>query len=960
MIKSKLLKDLNSEQIEAVTHKEGPLLIIAGAGTGKTTVIAHRVAWLIEQQLAQPSEILALTFTEKAAREMDGRIMDLLPLGVLDFTATTFHGFCQEILKNYGIIAGISPDFQLLTESQQILFLRQHLDEFDLNLYKPISNPNKFLAALVKLFSRAKDENISAKDYLKLAETYKKKSANKLEDLELAENFVALSEQANAYKKYEDLKNQNSYYDFGDLLVKTHWMLKNRPSILSKLREKYKYIFVDEFQDTNYIQAQIAYLLAGEKQNITVVGDDDQSIYKFRGASIANIMDFVTEYPKSKKVVLVKNYRSTKQILDASYKLIVNNNPERLEIQEKIDKKLVSEINGTKPKYWHFSNGLNESEEIFAHIESKVKKGKKYGDFAILVRANNHADDLIDLLRAKNIPYHFAGSRGLYDREEIRELRSYLTVLSNPDNNLALFYVASAKQFNIDRLLLRRLTNLAKIKNISLFEIFRSINNFTDDGKSTKPIKKIVDLIMNHLDISTTWTTSKILIDYIMQSGMYARIKDINSYEDQEKTENLRLFFRKISEFERVSRDKSIFSFGEYLDIIIEAGDNPPIFEADKHEDAVNIMTIHSAKGLEFDTVFLINLIDGRFPSRSRKEQIELPTELIKEKLPEGDIHLQEERRLFYVGATRAKCGLYLTSSDTYSGGKDIRKISNFISETISKEDYSEFGTKKTLDFLDNTISIDTPLVKVKNIEKLSLSPSNLETFNDCPLKFEYSYIFKLGGEESHTINFGNSVHNTLRDAYVLILSGVKLDQKKIHDLYENNWKTEGYETKLAMENSYKKGLDAIEGMLNNDDSIPIAIEQRFNFLVNKNCELHGRIDRIDKTNDGIEIIDYKTGDGAKKTTSEVTKNLPLWVYAMSLEKENEKINLALYYVMNQKKITFLVTEKKFAEKREKITNLCAKIQEALENNIFPATPSERTCGFCAYKSICPYKAKRA
>ena len=996
---NKLLKKLNKEQLKAVTHKSGPMLIIAGAGTGKTTVITHRVAWLIKQKLAKPSEILALTFTDKAATEMDERIMELLPYGVFDFTASTFHSFCQDVLKDYGIIGGISPDFKLLTQAQQILFLRQNLDKFDLNLYKPISNPNKFLGALIKLFSRAKDENISVDEYLNLATSYKLQATSSSENFEQREKFELIKEQAWAYQTYERLMNKHGYFDFGDLIIKTLWLLKNRPTILSELQNKYKYIFVDEFQDTNYTQAKIIYLLAKKYNNLCVVGDDDQSIYKFRGASISNIMEFLKYYPQAKKVVLTKNYRSTKQILNDAYKLIKYNNPNRLEIKAHVNKKLTSDKSGFQPEFWHFSDNFSEIEKITKYIIKKTTSHapkatrQKYGDFAILVRANSYADDFITVFKKNNIPYQFVGSRGLYDKEEIRELISYFRTLFNPDDNLALFHLAWAPQYKIDKILLRRLTNLAKKRNISLFEIFENINNYTSEvsGDLTSEVEivkssetsrmnigslqKIIKLIKTHLKLVKSWPTSKILIDYIYKSGMYHQLKKIDDCQTLEKMENIRLFFQKISEFESISNDKDLFSFVEYLDLIIQAGDNPPVFEADKYENAVNIMTIHAAKGLEFDTVFLPYLIHGRFPSRSRRDLIELPDELIKEKLPSGDIHLQEERRLFYVACTRAQNELILSASDNYAGNKQKKKLSQFIYETISKKNYCDLRTQIKTNFLEQDTN-QKRIKSAKKTERIKLSPSSLEAFNTCPKKFEYSYIFKIKTEQNQSLSFGNSIHNTLRDCYRLLKSDQHLSDEKISTIYAENWQNDGFESKKEMRRAYKLGLESIKKILKSDKQIPLAIEKKFKINI-KNCVLNGRIDKILEFDDSIEIIDYKTGDSRKKTKSEISKNLPLWIYALAENLRftpevkspetsgvsyisNKGLKITLHYVIGDKKITDTVTDKKLKDKKEKIIQICLDISLAINKNDFPAKPNKFNCSYCSYKSICPYKHKEA
>lgn len=957
MIKSKLLDGLNNDQLKAVTYKDGPLLIIAGAGTGKTKVITHRIAWLIEQKLAKPSEILALTFTEKAACEMDERILELMPYGVLDFTATTFHSFCQDLLKEYGIMAGLAGDFKLLSESQQVLFVSQHLDEFDLNIYKPVSNPNKFIGALIKLFSRAKDENVSPEDYLKLAKNYQKKAQKDPDNLELIESSQMILEQAQAYQKYEELKQQYSYYDFGDLITKTLWMLKKRQGLLAQIQQKYRCIFVDEFQDTNFAQAQIAYLLAQKSQNITVVGDDDQSIYKFRGAAISNMLDFVKHYPEAKKVTLTQNYRSGQKILNASYKLITNNNPDRLEVKEKVNKKLVSSNNGKHPEFWHFSDNYDEVAMITKHIISSVEAGKKkFGDFGILIRANSHADDFILSFKEKGIPHHFVGSKGLYDQNEIRELRSYLNVLYNPDDNLSLFHVAWANQFGLDKILLRRLSNLARVKNISLFEIFNQIDAFIEaDSDDKKNIKKIINLIKNHLQFANVWSTAKILVDYIHKSGMYRLFSNIESYHQQEILENIKLFFQKISEFDKVSKDKSIFSFSEYLNLIIEAGDNPAVFQADRYDDAVNIMTIHAAKGLEFDTVFTPYLVEGKFPSRARHDLIELPDELIKETIPAGDVHIQEERRLFYVALTRAKNELYLSASNNYANNKQVKKISRFVNESIDNDHVREMIKNKNTDLFDDIVEKKSQ--PLKEIKEVILSPSNIETFNECPKKFEYSFIFKLSGQVTHSISFGNSIHNTLRDYYKLLTSNSNINDDKIEKIYQGNWEADGYHSKKEMQKAYVKGLVAIKKLVCANQSIPLGVETKFSTIFD-NCQLKGRVDKINYDGEYYEIIDYKTGDGLKKTVSEVNNNIPIWIYAIYLSNkyQTENIKLTLHYVMNQKTITVIIDNNKLASKKQEIITLCQKLTGSINHHQFPAQPTEVKCKYCNFKSICSDK----
>ncbi|EKE20934.1 MAG: hypothetical protein ACD_7C00423G0001, partial [uncultured bacterium] len=324
-------KTLNPQQIAAIKHLTGPLLIIAGAGTGKTTVITERIKYLILEKNVLPTQILALTFTDKASHEMEERVDVAMPYGYTQMWISTFHAFCDRILRNDAHAIGLDPGYRLISEAESILLLKKNIFEMELNIFRPLGNPTKFLDALLIHFSRLKDEDVSPTDYLKWIKQQKITGET--------EQYLEL---ANAYKKYEELKIKEGVMDFSDLISNTLLLFRTRKNILKKYQEQFKFILVDEFQDTNYAQNELAILLAGDDKNITVVADDDQSIYRFRGAAVSNVLQFKKSFPKAKVVTLNNNYRSTQPILDAAYALIQHNNPNRLEIVEGIDKKLKS------------------------------------------------------------------------------------------------------------------------------------------------------------------------------------------------------------------------------------------------------------------------------------------------------------------------------------------------------------------------------------------------------------------------------------------------------------------------------------------------------------------------------------------------------------------------------------------------------------------------------------------
>ena len=387
---SDILKDLNSEQRQTVTTTKGPLLIIAGAGTGKTAVIARRIAYIIEKKLAKPSEILALTFTDKAAGEMEERVDILVPYGFIDTWISTFHAFGDRILRENAFEIGLSPDFKIFSRPQQVMFFQQNLFRIPLDYWRPLSNPTKFISAILSFFSRLKDENITPKEFLRYVKSQKSRQsrgspkAAKVKSKEERIEFQKYQELAGAFESYERFKDEAGFLDFGDQVVKTIELFQKRPKILKKYQDQFKYILVDEYQDTNFAQNELANILAAKHKNICVCGDDDQSIYRFRGAAIANILEFKQKYPRAKQVVLTQNYRSFQAILDNAYRLIRHNDPDRLEVRNNIVKKLKSiKKEYGKPPGEIFADTISEeadlvAEEIEKLMAKKLKPATNY------------------------------------------------------------------------------------------------------------------------------------------------------------------------------------------------------------------------------------------------------------------------------------------------------------------------------------------------------------------------------------------------------------------------------------------------------------------------------------------------------------------------------------------------------------------------------------------------------
>src|SRR5581483_4665980 len=432
----RILDGLNPAQVAAVTHDRGPLLIVAGAGTGKTTVLTRRIAHLIASRRARPEEILALTFTDKAALEMEERVDVLVPYGYADVRIATFHAFGDWLLREHALELGLTPAFRVLNRAEQVLFLRARLFQLPLHHFRLLGEPTRHLQALAGLFGRAKDEDVSPEDYLAHAEAVAAAAAAHPDDPERRDLASRTRELAGAYAAYRDLMTREGLVDFGDQILLALRLLRERPYVLAHYQRRFRYILVDEFQDTNHAQFELVKLLAQAHRNVTVVGDDDQAIFRFRGASMGNILGFGATYPDARRVVLVENYRSGQRLLDAAYRLIRHNDPERLEAAHGIDKRLVSVAGpGPEPVHLPFDTVTQEADEVARRIADAVQGGRRaYRDFAILVRANADADPFLRSLNLRGIPWTFSGNQGLYGRPEVRLCITFLRAVAHPDD----------------------------------------------------------------------------------------------------------------------------------------------------------------------------------------------------------------------------------------------------------------------------------------------------------------------------------------------------------------------------------------------------------------------------------------------------------------------------------------------------------------------------------------------
>ncbi|MFH0859214.1 MAG: UvrD-helicase domain-containing protein [Patescibacteria group bacterium] len=704
------------------------------------------------------------------------------------------------------------------------------------------------------------------------------------------------------------------------------------------------------------------------------------SIYRWRGASYSNIIQFKKDFPDAKQVSLVRNYRSTQNILDLSYKFIKANDPDRLEYINKINKKLIAE---TKEQgiveHIHAKTIDEEVLKTINKILEILKKDKEasYNDFVILVRANDAANAFTRALERAGLPHQFLASRGLYSKPIILNIIAYFNLLDNYHESPAVYRILNLPFLEILYEDIVKLTQYSHYKTKSLYEAIGEISLISGISlKTQEKITFIMSLIQKHSAMARGKAVSEILVAFLEDSGY---LKYLTDKEDKEQIDLLNQFYKRIKAFEETTIEPTLRNFMEEINFELESGEQGKLeFDPEQGPDMIKVMTIHGAKGLEFKYVFLANMVDKRFPTIERKDLIELPDELIKDIKPTGDIHLQEERRICYVAMTRAKKELYFTSAQDY-GGLRKKRISRFLIE-MGYVDTAQYGIKEKGVLAKNNSS-----EKLKSKIDIGHLPnhfsfSQLAAFSKCPLQYKFGFILKVPIRGKAVFSFGKTMHATLQDFLKQVneegktkqsdlfgfqnkkkLSSVKTPEglasfDNLIEIYEKNWIDEWYESKKQKEEYYKLGKRIIKDFyaefLKNPPKIlkinnVLALEMPFNLKIG-DYTLFGVIDRIDDLKDGVAIIDYKTGKTKDKL--EVSDKDQLLIYQIAAEEvlKIKPKELSYYYLENGHRATFLGDEKEKTQQKEKIIK---EIEEIKKSN-FKATPGWQ-CSYCDFKDIC-------
>jgi DNA helicase-2/ATP-dependent DNA helicase PcrA len=673
----KLLSGLNDAQRDAVTHPGGPLLVLAGAGSGKTRVITRRIAWLAQNGVA-PEHVLALTFSAKAAEEMRTRAEELLEDPYEELVCTTFHSFCVRLLQEEALDAGFDPFFHPATPADRLALLMERLDSLDVRHHDMRGNPAPFLAKVIERIDRLKDEMVSAEEYLAWAEGLAASAEDVERDLSERE-----AEFARLYADHDRLLDEIGAMDFGEMIVRAIRLLEERPAARRRVSERYRAVLVDEYQDTNFAQKELLRLLVAEHRNVIVVGDDDQSIYRFRGASRKNILEFQDTFPDARVVRLETNYRSHQTILEAAHAVVAPN-------EHRLEKKLRSGRSqtaaGLEPvSFWRCENERAQAQAVAAELERLIADGIDPAATAVLVRSVRNEGQLVaTALEERGIPYRLVGGAGFFERSEVRDLLAWLRLLADPHDSRAVVRALMRPPVELGPVDLARCTMIARRRKSDMVSALRAALDSPDvPPEARERIETFLKLHRSACRAFDEMRPDLFVHRLIERIGLRKQHLFSARSESLERLVNIAKFADLAAAWVRRRPGRSSRDFAEYVTAVAAAGLREDEAVVHGHPSAVQVMTMHGAKGLEFDCVYVLGVQQNRMPGRRRSSEL-VPDALLKEELPSSstEAHVSEMRRLLYVAMTRARRRVVLSWPQVAGAGDQTeQKPSPFYEE---------------------------------------------------------------------------------------------------------------------------------------------------------------------------------------------------------------------------------------------------------------------------------------
>jgi len=965
---------LNDAQRRAIAHGDGPLLVIAGAGTGKTRVITERIRHLLESYASLLGEnILGLTFTKKAAGEMKARVVKAVGDRGKDVVLATFHSFCETLLKE------VDANRTALESVDHWILLRRNLARLKLEKYRRLAEPGQFLSDFIQFFSRCQDELVSSDDYQKFADLLAKELEEEKSALdedtfkERAEQVALQQEIARAYRASEEILREKRAVALNGLITEAVALLKNDPARRRQLQERFQHILVDEFQDTNIAQLELLHLLSAERRNIVVVGDNDQAIYRFRGASFGSFKLFLQRFAGWQegedstpyRVALMDNYRSTPNILRVATQTIGMN-----EVSPEFPKKVLqpNKPEGEKVRIVEIETPEDEAAWVADELERLHHAGRRWKDFAVLYRQHAHRDHLVEQLSQRRIPFVIS-KLSILEHPLVRDVLAYLRLIAKPFDDIACARVLSSPAWHLTAEDLVRLAERARKKRgTALYDTLQAPQAELPFDSSSAALKSLLEFLTEQRKTIRHRSAREIFGDLTE----WLEVPQRASAQDRKYVNQLGQFMK---DWEPKSETRGLPDFLEYLDYFQQA-DGTLSLEDDAPGDAVQLMTVHGAKGLEFPHVFLLRVNSNAFPARNRSPLFEFPDRLMKEELPEGDFHIQEERRLFYVALTRAEDRLTMTTVREKRGKVPVFIEDIVMEPSVKRRDVRQIAPKPKPPKPENEKQPETTSGELfptgeappkifsritrwaeefhpASPEPLKLSSSAVENYRKCPQQYAFGYLWSLKEGPRAMLSFGSVIHTTIKRFLEQLRKGVNLPFDEVQRIYETEWTSAGYEDEYQEAEYKKDGLEQLKvfyaAMLQDPPDI-LEQEKGFELPLENNVILTGRMDQVNSLGrKDVEIVDYKTGKPKKDTIAR--KDLQLSIYALAAREifEWNPARLVFHYLQNNQRQETSRDSKQIAEAEATVQETAADIRAGN----FPAKPGF-FCRSCAYKPICP------
>jgi DNA helicase II / ATP-dependent DNA helicase PcrA len=972
------------------------MVVIAGAGTGKTRVIVERIRRLLETRTdLAAGEILALTYTRKAAGEMAWRVHRALGERSKGLVATTFHAFCHERLQEE------NPGLRLIDDVEHWILLRRNLARLGLVHFRRLYDPGQFLNDFTKFFSRCQDELVTADEYLRYAQQLMA-GLTRGTDAEAREEAEQQLELARAYTESERLLREQNLLTFGASLVETVRRLEGDPAACAALRMRHRFILVDEFQDTNVAQIRLLGVLAGGPRNLFVVGDDDQAIYRFRGASFGSFRIFERNFlgsaeappGRDPRVLLSENYRSTKKILRVADAVIRNNGAANRMFPGK--QLTTANPEGDRIRIAGLPGEVAEAEWVAAQIEQEHSRGRGWSGFAVLYRKHAHREHVVAALDRRGVPFVIR-NLSVLSHPVVRDLLSGLTWVDWPHDNVACARVLAFPRWAFSPEELVRLgQRAAKHPRKSLWEV---LNAKQESGEVPA---RTVELAKVHEDLSREARSEPVLPVFDALAAALGMLP----LESESDRRAFAAFRRFVEEWQAARPKASLGEFLGYFRYFQQAGGSINLDEKHREgeiseaeagaQDAVQLMTVHAAKGLEFDHVFLIRLCRNSFPARNLPPVFEFPDALMKEELPQGDYHILEERRLFYVALTRARKRLTLTTivrdrtkpspfledieQEMARLAKDVERLSPDGGPVVPKpicieteidakenpararrQSKAQKSDAETELFRDPVFAnYETSRIGVWAAEyrpppgsPLELSADTVELYKRCPQQFLFERSWHLRGRPNAGLTFGTLLHSVIKWFVKEASEGRTPALDELLTVYDREWKSTGFEDSYQEESYRQEGREQLRKFHSRVAAAPPALEaqeKEFRLPLANDVVLIGRLDQVNRVpGGGAEIVDYKTG--TPHDEKQAKKSLQLSCYALAARDELDlgRPRMAFHYLKNDTLVASLRDDKDIAQAEGVIQEAASQIRAGH----FPAKPGF-TCRFCDYRLICP------